>query len=121
MEYQGQIDFNQPQVVNLNESVFDGPVYDPAKDDIRLRKQIADIYTLMLDKNWRTLEEIWKSFPIGDGIYKYPQTSISAQIRHLRKKRFGEHTVERRHRGDDTRGLYEYRLIVNENVKIIIS
>jgi hypothetical protein len=39
-----------------------------------------------------------------------PHTSVSAQMRHLRKPRFGSYTVERRRRGDG--GLYEYRLLV---------
>ncbi len=39
-----------------------------------------------------------------------PPASVSAQLRHMRKPRFGGHTVEREYVGD---GLYNYRLIVN--------
>ena len=39
-----------------------------------------------------------------------PPESVSAQLRHLRKERFGSHTVEKKYLGD---GLYVYRLIVN--------
>jgi hypothetical protein len=40
-----------------------------------------------------------------------PEASVSAQLRHLRKRRFGEHLVERRYCGD---GLYEYKLTPND-------
>jgi hypothetical protein len=56
----------------------------------------------MKDGQWRTLEQI--ADMTGD-----PTPSVSAQLRHLRKPRFGSHTVDRRHVGG---GLYEYRLEV---------
>jgi DNA-binding transcriptional regulator GbsR (MarR family) len=61
---------------------------------------------LMRDGRWRTLDEIARS--TGD-----PHASISAQLRHLRKARFGEHTVDKRARGDRRQGLFEYRVQVN--------
>ena len=57
----------------------------------------------MIDGEWRTLSEI--EFITGD-----PQASISAQLRHLRKERFGGYLVELRSRGDRENGLFEYRL-----------
>ena len=81
---------------------FNGPAYDPARDNARLGGQILRIFDLMQDGNWRTLREIAQA--TGD-----PESSISAQLRHLRKRRFGSHTVEREHVGG---GLYRYRLIV---------
>ena len=39
-----------------------------------------------------------------------PEASASAQLRHLRKPRFGSHTVEKRNRGAREFGLWEYRL-----------
>ena len=83
---------------------FDGPEYDPERDQVRLTGQIERIFNRMYEGKWWTLGELADS--TGD-----PEASISAQLRHLRKKRFGAHTVERRHVKD---GLYEYRLIVNE-------
>jgi hypothetical protein len=56
----------------------------------------------MRDGKWRTLGEL-------EDITGYPPASISAQLRHLRKKRFGAHVVNRRHLH---RGLYEYQLVV---------
>lgn len=38
-----------------------------------------------------------------------PEASISAQIRHLRKKRFGSYIVDKRRR-DEKGGTWEYRL-----------
>lgn len=83
---------------------FDGPTYDPARDKVRLTGQLERIFDLMKDGSWRTLSAI--ATRTGE-----PAPSISAQLRHLRKKRFGGHTVEKRHVGH---GLFEYRLIVQE-------
>lgn len=55
----------------------------------------------MADGQWRTLAEI--SAVTGD-----PPASVSAQLRHLRKPRFGAHLVEKRHLGQ---GLYHYRVL----------
>ena len=89
---------------------FNGPDYDPEFDDERLTKQLDRIFNLMKDGNWRTLSEI--SQITGD-----PPASISAQLRHLRKERFGSHTVLKRNRGDREHGLFEYRLILNVQEK----
>lgn len=83
---------------------FDGPAYDPTFDQARLTGQIERIWNLMRDREWRSLHEIAQQ--TGD-----PESSVSAQLRHLRKPRFGGHTVERRARGDRAAGLWEYRLI----------
>jgi hypothetical protein len=84
---------------------FNGSDYEPVYDDIRLRGQILRVYDLMKDGEWRSLSEIESL--IGD-----PPASISAQLRHLRKKRFGSHTVSKRARGDRHLGLFEYQLIL---------
>jgi hypothetical protein len=55
-------------------------------------------------ETWVTLEEL-------AGKTKFPPASISAQLRHLRKARFGGWTVERRRRtwvGEEL--VWEYRL-----------
>jgi hypothetical protein len=82
---------------------FDGPDYEPRFDYSRLTGQIRDVYTLMSDGEWRTLREV-------ADITAWPEASISAQLRHLRKPKFGSHKVEKRRRGDPSNGLYEYRL-----------
>lgn len=87
---------------DLPDAKFNGPEYmaEPEVHHVRLRGQILRIFNLMKDGKWRTLEEI--EFATRD-----PQASISAQLRHLRKKRFGGHTVEREHLGH---GLYRYKV-----------
>lgn len=80
---------------------FDGADYVPTRDDLRLGKQLKKIYELMADSHWRSLSEI-------EAATGEPQASVSAQLRHLRKKRFGLHIVNRRHEGG---GLYKYQLI----------
>lgn len=90
--------FEQP-----NRARFDGDVYDPAVDDRRLTGQIQRIYRLMSDHQWRTTGEI--AAATGD-----PQSSVLAQLGHLRKERFGAYLVEKRRRGDASRGLWEYRV-----------
>ena len=82
---------------------FDGDDYIPPRDDPRLRAQVFRIFVSMISGDWRTLGEI--SQITGD-----PEASISAQLRHLRKPRFGSFILDKRHRGDPGRGLYEYRL-----------
>lgn len=83
---------------------FNGPEYIAADDRARLTGQICRVRSLMLDHAWRTVSEI--SAVTGD-----PEPSVSAQLRHLRKPRFGAYIIERQSRGDRKRGLFEYRLL----------
>ena len=82
---------------------FNGSDYNPEMDDLRLSIQHVRIRELMKDGKWRTLRKI--SEETGD-----PEASISAQLRHLRKFRFGSFVVEKRSKGDRLNGLFEYRL-----------
>jgi hypothetical protein len=91
---------------DVPEANFDGPDYVPALDKARLTGQIWRVYTYMSDGRWRTLREI--AAGTND-----PESSISAQLRHLRKKKFGEHLVEKRRRGNREAGLFEYKLTPN--------
>ena len=81
---------------------FDGSDYQPPRDNPRLSRQYIRVFELMKDARWRRLKVIADT--TGD-----PEASVSAQLRHMRKPRFGSHTIEKRHKGE---GLYEYRLIV---------
>ncbi len=85
-----------------------GPAYCPTLDAARLESQLDRIREFMLDGQWRTLHNIQEAL-------EYPESSISAQLRHLRKTRFGCYRVEKRRRRDkygyDT-GMYEYRVQV---------
>lgn len=82
---------------------FNGADYNHARDGERLTKQHDLIYDLMKDGQARTLRGI--ALLTGQ-----PESSVSAQLRHLRKPRFGGHTVNKHYLGN---GLYEYVLIVN--------
>lgn len=83
---------------------FNGPEYQTEQDHVRLKYQHDRVKHVMKDGEWRTLDEIAQ-------LTQDPLASISAQLRHLRKKRFGSWVVERRARGDRSNGLFEYRLL----------
>jgi hypothetical protein len=82
---------------------FDGAVYQRELDFARLSGQIKRVFNVMQKGRWLTLAEI--SSVTGD-----PPASISAQLRNLRKRRFGAYTILRRARGNREHGLFEYRL-----------
>lgn len=86
--------------------MWDGSDYVPLQDNKRLSAQVVRIWRVMASGHWYTLREIAEI--TGDG-----ESSISAQLRHLRKDRFGGHTIEKRIRGERHNGLYEYKLIPN--------
>lgn len=88
----------------FNGARFDGADYKPVRGDVRLTGQIRRVYNLMRDGKKRTLCEIARK--TGD-----PEASVSAQLRHLRKPRFGGHTVNRGYVDD---GLYVYWMEVND-------
>jgi len=79
---------------------FNGADYVPGRDDPRLHGQLLRVWSFMRDGRWHTLREI--SDATGD-----PHASVSTQLRHLRKPRFGSYQVNREHVG---RGLYRYQL-----------
>lgn len=80
---------------------FNGDDYQPARDKERLRGQILRVYSAIKDGRWRTLKQL--SETTGD-----PEASVSAQLRHLRKPRFGGYEIVKRHVKN---GLYEYRMM----------
>ena len=82
---------------------FDGACYEEEADKQRLMGQVRAIFTYMSSHGWQTLSEI-------ERVLQYPQASISAQLRNLRKERFGGHIIEKRRRGDRSCGLFEYAL-----------
>ncbi len=92
-----------------NEPRFDGSDYVRSRDDARLSKQYLRVFDLMKDGRPRSLVLIAKT--TGD-----PPASVSAQLRHMRKPRFGGHTVEKEYR---VHGIYHYRLIVRQPGDIV--
>ena len=83
---------------------FNGSDYVPECDWHRLTTQVEQIREYMLARGWKTLGEI-------EAATGHPQASISAQLRNLRKVRFGGYLVEKRRRGDRSEGLFEYLLV----------
>lgn len=79
--------------------MFDGDTFDPDRDSGRLNRQMRDVFLRFSDGSWWTLAEL--SEQTG-----WPEASVSARLRDLRKAKFGAHTVERRYAGH---GLFEYR------------
>ena len=79
---------------------FNGADYLPSRDDKRLSNQLERVFEFMSDNEWHTLREI--SVATDD-----PESSVSAQLRHLRKERFGSHVISREHIQN---GLYKYKL-----------
>lgn len=82
---------------------FEGSDYSEPLDKKRLTGQIKRVFNTMKDGKFRTLREI--EVITGD-----PQASISAQLRHLRKDRFGGYTLNKRRRDSAIKGLFEYQL-----------
>ena len=80
-----------------------GPSFEESKDGTRIRRQIEVIRETMLEASargeWLTLDEI-------HGLTNYPAPSVSADLRHLRKRAFGSYTVDKRRRKEA--GLWEY-------------
>jgi hypothetical protein len=79
---------------------FNGSDYDHGRDSGRLTRQHERVLAVMQDNKPHTLSEI--SEITGD-----PEASVSAQLRHLRKPRFGGHHIAKTHLGN---GLYSYQL-----------
>lgn len=87
--------------MGIYKEMFNGDDYQPVRDDVRLSGQIDRVFKAMKDGEWRSLGDI-------SAITNDPEASISAQLRHLRKARFGGHTVNKTHIGS---GLYKYQLL----------
>jgi hypothetical protein len=91
---------SQPNLFTT-QPAFDGADYQPDRDTARLDGQLDRIRRYMADGQWRTLQAIAEATGA-------PPASVSAQLRNLRKTRFGGWTVQRRY---DGHGLYQYRVM----------
>lgn len=101
-----------------------GPDYHRESDGSRLNTQMLRICAFMLQSSacnhWLTLAEI-RSALESRWIAKFPEASVSAQLRHLRKIAFGSYRLEKRRRGGASAGIYEYRLSEPEYRKPVQS
>ena len=93
--------FDVPPAPPSRSEHFDGPEYDAGRDEVRLNGQIREIWELMKDGRWRTVGTIVM-------VTGFPANSVQAQLRNLRKPRYGAYLVERRRVTQS--GLYEYRV-----------
>lgn len=93
---------------------FTGAAYSEARDRDRLTTQIQRVRNLMSDGKWRTVERIASELRRAHPDVRFPESSISAQLRNLRKV---GHTVETRNILDGGL-LYEYRLVQASEVRV---
>ena len=87
--------------MSIYKEMFNGSDYMPKRDNERLKGQIKRIHALMLAGLPRTLSQI--ASVTGD-----PEASVSAQLRNLKKERFGGYRLEKDYKGN---GLFAYRLL----------
>lgn len=80
---------------------FDGETFDSELDKDRLSRQLDIVKEAMMDGKWHTLAEL-KTFT------GFPEASISARLRDLRKPRFGMFTIDRKR---VSKGTFAYKLI----------
>ena len=81
---------------------FDGSDYVHKRDGIRLTGQLERVFDVMKSGQWISLREL-------SDRARCPEASASAQMRNLRKERFGGFEVEKKY---THMGLFLYRLKV---------
>ena len=86
---------------------FDGDDIVQERDKPRLTRRLSLIYNYMKDGCWCDVREV-AGYLAANGMWS-SETSVSANIRNLRKDKFGGYTVERVHIAG---GYYRYRLVV---------
>ena len=87
---------------------FDGDTYESTHDRERLSTALERVWCLMRDGQWRTLSQISKACNCSEA-------SASARLRDFRKLKFKlKYPVAGVERQRVEKGLYEYRLIVEQ-------
>lgn len=85
-----------------------GPAYSEKLDGKRLTRQRDRVLFLMLGRaSWLTLREMCEMLERAHGC-NFPESSVSADLRHLRKAQFGGYDVQKRRRGEGSQGIWEY-------------
>jgi hypothetical protein len=81
------------------------------RDEARILSQMECVLSYMLQRasqgRWTTVEEASDALE-NEHRYKFPEASVSAQLRHLRKPKFGSWNVMRRRRPS---GIGEYLVV----------
>jgi hypothetical protein len=83
-------------VLSPNAADFDGAEYDHDEDYVRLNAQVQRMYSVAsgrtIDEPWLSVAEIvqmvWDEYEIED-----PENSVQANMRSLRKAKFGQYEV----------------------------
>jgi hypothetical protein len=88
----------------LNDLFSFGPTC--TEQDVPRISQMERVKAYLSTHQWYTLAEI-------EAYTGYPQASISAQLRHLRKPKFGGYLVEKRRRVTGG-GTWEYKLSLDK-------
>jgi len=81
-------------------TLFDGVTINDERDNGRLQEQLTEVRLLVTNMGWWTLGEIARATG-------YPEASVSARLRDLRKAKFGGYSVERKY---VSKGLWAYRV-----------
>ena len=81
-------------------TLFDGVTINDERDNGRLQAQLTEVRLLVTNMGWWTLGEIARATG-------YPEASVSARLRDLRKAKFGSFNVERKY---VERGIWAYRV-----------
>lgn len=93
----------QTQLRLVSSRSFGGKTFDPEQDGERLGRQLDRVRNYMVNSGqWWTLREI-------EAALDYPQASISARLRDLRKDKHGAYEVKRRRRRSGS-GTWEYKV-----------
>jgi hypothetical protein len=91
---------------------FAGAGYDPQFDHSRLALQVERVRVFMLRVEWQTLREIKTALEAAHAPCVFPESSISAQLRNLKKPPYSYRLEKRRRAGvrGPGAGIWEYRL-----------
>ena len=79
----------------MSQFTFDGEGYDERFDKDRLITQLQRVYDMMRDSEWRSLKEISDTLTLIYG-NRFPEASISADLRSFRRASHGSSIVERK-------------------------
>jgi hypothetical protein len=92
---------------------FRGAAYVPSLDRARLALQVERVRVFMLRGEWRTLREIKTALEDLHAPAVFPESSISAQLRNLKKPGYSYRLLKRRRAGvhGPGAGIWEYRLL----------
>lgn len=84
---------------------FDGEDFDMERDGERLSRLRDQIWRLMYDQRWRTLEQV-------SNATRGSEASCSSKLRDFRKPKYGSHYLNKEYIGN---GLWKYQVQPNHD------